>query len=80
MDAYEERIRMSFSINDSIKSRVANFRAYNSKTKYTLNQINTVVNSGGNQVIKLPGFGCKFCNKTFKQKHDLKTHMEMRCP
>ena len=59
---------------------MSDFKANKPKTKHALNQINTVVNSGGNQVIKIPGFGCKFCNKTFKQRHDLKTHMEMKCP
>ena len=75
---YEEKIRRSFSINNSIKSR-ADYRANNPKTKHALNQINTVVNSGGNQVIKIPGFGYKFCNKTDKQRCNLKTHREMKC-
>ena len=68
---------MLFALDDSIKSSIADFRANNPRTKHALNQVNMVVNTGGTQVIKIPVFKCKFCNKQFKQKHNLRTHVEL---
>ena len=34
---------------------------------------------GASQIMKIPGFSCIFCNKTYKHKYDLKVHQQTRC-
>ena len=50
MAAGEERIRMLFALEDSVKSSLAPFRANNPRTKHALDQVNT---SAGRKYIVL---------------------------
>ena len=65
-------------LDDSVKSSLADFRADNPGPRPTQDQDSRVIDKGDTQVIRIPNFKCKFCGKTFKEKHNLSTHIKLR--
>ena len=50
----EERLKVLFALDDSVKTSLAEVRASNPRAKPALDQVNRVIDKGDTQVIKIP--------------------------
>ena len=64
----EERLKVLFALDDSVKSSLADFQVDNLRARPTRDQDSKVIDKGDTQVIKIPDFKCKFCGKIFTGK------------